>query len=140
MKWKWAKTSIMEFVGIATPKTTEAKNKEVLFNKDNFFVATRATWKCCPLPKRDPDYISNSGSCYWYTTLGVYRKSDHWSQIYKNRSSTYEGCIRVSTCYWVLKILNINLEDDCYKSYHYREVLYGGFCRWDNFKSNDAMK
>ena len=140
-KWKWAKNSIMEFLGKeSTTTTVETKNKEIIFNKNNFFVSTRATWKCCKLPKRDPDYISNSGSQYWYTPLGVYRKSDHWSQIYIKRCNTYEGCIRISKCYWILKILNNNLEYDCYKSYINRETQYGGFCRWDNFKPNDRLR
>tara|TARA_R110002111_G_scaffold100975_1_gene156356 strand:- start:1515 stop:2024 length:510 start_codon:yes stop_codon:yes gene_type:complete len=54
--------------------------------KDNFYLATTATFKSCEIPKRKPDYISASGSKYWYCKSGVIRHSDHWDQV--------------ASCYW----------------------------------------
>jgi hypothetical protein len=56
----------------------------------------------CDEPKRNPDYISASGSMYWRTEKGMYRSSNHWGQV---RSSFY-----------VLK----GKESQC------------GFCKWEN--------
>lgn len=96
-------------------------------NKDNFFVATKATWKGVKAPKRTPDYISNSGSEYWYTPQGVYRKSDHWSHIYINNKYWY-GCTRVATCYWTLKLkYRVDSYDLC------------GFTSWDHFRDNVVL-
>lgn len=60
-------------------------------NKDNYFKNTYAQWKSVSekeLPKETPDYESASGSEYWYTDKGVYRRSNHWG--------------KVASCYWYL--------------------------------------
>lgn len=74
---------------------------------DNFFVNTFACFKGCKKPKKNPDFISNSGSEYWYgedrNGRFVIRHSDHWSEIYHRGwiESFDNGSIR--TCYWILK-------------------------------------
>lgn len=55
-----------------------------MYNKDNFYAGTKATFKGCKVPRVEPDYISYSSSGrvssrYWYTKDGVIRASDHWS-------------------------------------------------------------
>lgn len=50
--------------------------------KDNFFTSTysifdQSDWKI----NRSPDYHSDSGSVYWFTEIGVYRKSNHWGKV-----------------------------------------------------------
>ena len=81
--------------------TEDVKRRELLFqevagageaiNKDNYFKNTYAQWKSASekdLPKETPDYESDSGSEYWYTDKGVYRRSNHWG--------------KVASCYWYL--------------------------------------
>lgn len=48
------------------------------FNENNFFDATAAVFSICATPDRTPDYVSVSGSAYWYENGGVVRNSDHW--------------------------------------------------------------
>lgn len=57
---------------------------------DDYFTATVATWERTKPPKGRPDYVSGSGSTYWYTGEGVYRSSDHWGSS-------------VATCSWYLR-------------------------------------
>ena len=53
--------------------------------------------------KKKPDYISSSGSIYWYIGTNVYRFSNHWS----NGNKAY-GVGFISSCLWYLKT---NLEE-----------------------------
>jgi hypothetical protein len=41
-------------------------------------------------PDRAPDFISGSGSCYWYEGDTVIRESDHWGP-------------RIASCAWLLQ-------------------------------------
>ena len=99
---------------------------EITFN--NFFVSSKASFKSCKEPRREPDYISYGrygqiSSCYWYgeDKKGKYviRWSEHWSHIitheepmsrygrrdeywlFENESELTE-CIRVASCFWIL--------------------------------------
>jgi hypothetical protein len=59
---------------------------------DNYFYDTFANFTRIykrELPKREPDYISDSGSEYWYEGNTVYRRADHWGR-------------RIATCNWIL--------------------------------------
>lgn len=60
-----------------------------MFNENNFFESTAANFVSCEKPNREADYISASGSAYWYTENGVVRGSNHWG----------EG---VASCNWFL--------------------------------------
>ena len=102
-----------------------------MYNEFNFFKVTKATFKGRKRPRRKPDYISNSGSKYWYTKKGVIRDSYHWSAITpyyikdKYTGRWYNGyrkeCGKVASCHWVLKS---NETNGC------------GFCPWDKFRPN----
>lgn len=79
-------------------------------NKHNYFLETYAVFKGCKPPLRDPDYVSPSGSEYWYGTnrKGEYviRYSDHWCA--KHNPSSYSAlswsqCRRVASCRWFLR-------------------------------------
>ena len=48
------------------------------FNQRNFFSGTAADFTSVERPNREPDYISDSGSEYWYSADGVVRGSNHW--------------------------------------------------------------
>ncbi|MDQ3288927.1 MAG: hypothetical protein M3Q42_11855 [Pseudomonadota bacterium] len=76
----------------------------------NFHDSTTADFAPCATPRREPDYISGSGSRYWNTTEGVIREADHWG-----------GCRR---CMWLLA-------GDCH-----RGEWLAGFCRWRDFHSD----
>lgn len=68
---------------------------------ENFFDGTYAEWvradfgELWPLVNRTPDYVSNSGSRYWYTADRVYRLSDHWGDV--------------ASCYWPLSCGPVNV-------------------------------
>lgn len=59
-------------------------------NKNNFYMTTKATFAPIEKPTTKPDYISASGSRYWYTGEGVIRSSDHWG-------------IEIASCDWFLE-------------------------------------
>lgn len=82
-------------------------------NKNNFFVNTIAEYKEIEnRPDREPDYISNSGSKYWYTEDGVIRGSDHWGG-------------GIASCDWFLDTQKDNFEN--YENEKYGEI------KWDDF-------
>jgi hypothetical protein len=80
-----------------------------LFNKDNFMLGTFADFKKCKRPKTDPDFVSDSGSKYWYVDDGVIRASSHWGP-------------GIRTCDW-------------YFEGKKRKTWLVGFCKYSDFKS-----
>lgn len=51
-------------------------------NRDNFYTWTSADFRYRKTrPSRRPDYVSKSGSAYWFTVRGVVRGSDHWGYV-----------------------------------------------------------
>lgn len=65
----------------------------------------------------DPDYISDSGSIYWFNDEGVYRLSNHWMQV--------------GSCFWKI---------NCKVPTNGLSVL--GFCKWTDFHklTNEFLK
>ena len=59
-------------------------------NENNFFDSTITKFTEVSKPRRKPDYVSGSGSRYWYKKDGVIRGSDHWGN-------------RVANCDWAFK-------------------------------------
>lgn len=58
---------------------------------DNFYKGTKADFKeimKAGIPKRKPDFVSDSGSKYWFTANSVIRQSNHWGEL--------------DTCKWTL--------------------------------------
>ncbi|CAL2105470.1 hypothetical protein T190115A13A_160003 [Tenacibaculum sp. 190524A02b] len=75
---------------------------------ENFFLNTKALFKACKKPKREPDYVSNSGSMYWYgeNRLGQYviRCSDHWVIVSNpQKKEVYNDCFSIASCSWNLR-------------------------------------
>lgn len=58
-------------------------------DSSNFYLGTVADWGRCELPERLPDYVSFSGSAYWFDRYHVKRMSDHWGSV--------------ASCYWLLE-------------------------------------
>lgn len=109
------------------------------YNQDNFFNCTKANWIEKQAPNRSADYVSPSGSCYWYTEKGVYRFSDHWSHIKDTKRNYIGGCKRINSCYWTLRLIGKKIDySQLYEKYVIRYKKYNdfyvGFCSWDNFK------
>ena len=102
--------------------------------EENFFTSTVATFTPTEKPKRPPDYISGSGSQYWYTEDGVTRYSDHWGSD-------------VATCSWFLEGENelrayTTFSDGGLAStFGTNQMRYSGlafkdsyaYCSWDDF-------
>ena len=80
----------------------------------NFFLATAANFKSCKTPTTPPDFVSESGSEYWYTQDGVYRQSNHWGG-------------KIATCSWFI---------DGESSHS----IITGFCAWDAFRSELGLQ
>lgn len=107
------------------------------YDSNNFFIDTYAIFKCCNTPSREPDYVSvnkkgytQSDSAYWYTKEGVYRESNHWSEMYVG-DYRYEclgdkiDCGNIASCWWVLECNENNKYNNC------------GFCPWEDFQKFD---
>ena len=80
---------------------------------DNFFERTSAIFtQITDTPTTKPDYISRSGSTYWYgeDERGKYviRRSDHWSAIVRDEedAETFnakpDDFNNIASCYWAL--------------------------------------
>jgi hypothetical protein len=67
---------------------------KVMINFDNFFDRTIAQFTPSPLPYREPDFVSASGSAYWNIGHAVIRASDHWAGQH--------GCTGQASCIWSL--------------------------------------
>ena len=51
---------------------------------DNFYKGTYANFKevlPVAVPVRKPDFVSDSGSKYWFTAKSVIRQADHWGKL-----------------------------------------------------------
>ena len=84
------------------------------YNENNFFMGTKATFVPCDEPNREPDYVSNSGSAYWYDESGVIRSSNHWGS-------------GVASCDWYMDGIEVS-------SFNWMADM-SGFCAWDSFES-----
>lgn len=60
-------------------KITALDNAPVTHN--NFHLETRALFMPCETPDRMPDYVSDSGSQYWYEGNTVIRCANHWGIV-----------------------------------------------------------
>lgn len=85
---------------------------------ENYFMNTEAVFKGCKIPKREPDFISKSGSKYWYginkTGKFVIRFSDHWVKIKRIGSNQIKlDCNRIASCMWHIKT-NFKQKDENY--------------------------
>ena len=78
---------------------------------NNFHISTEALFKGCKIPKREPMFVSESGSRYWHgcDSIGEYviRESDHWVNIkYIGSNKIFSDCRSIASCNWNLKTNN----------------------------------
>ena len=108
--------------------------EKISFDSSNFYLGTKAKFKGCKRPKRDPDYISYSryeeiSSEYWYGSdkkgSFVIRSSEHWSN--SNKWSEVFTCKKIVTCYWWL-ITNLK------NKYHHNNSSFESHCGKAYFK------
>ena len=50
-------------------------------DENNFYINTRGVFHYDETPYEKPDYVSDSGSKYWFYSNGVIRESDHWGDV-----------------------------------------------------------
>lgn len=62
-------------------------------NLQNFMFDTFAKFRKCAEPMREADYVSESGSRYWYENGEVIRQSDHWGHV--------------ASCHWIYMGLRV---------------------------------
>ena len=88
-------------------------------DETNFFDGTIADFTKCEKPASFVkfDYISTSGSRYYYADGGVYRYSNHWG-----------GC---ATCMWTLNGNSSDLDLLAQRATSYQ----WGFCKFSDFKN-----
>lgn len=91
------------------------------YNKYNYYRNTYAVFKevnPMDLPFSVWQYTSKSGSSYYYTPLGVYRKSNHWG--------------RAAKCRWVLMSSE-------HKLHFSKDRVRIGFALWSDFHENSEQ-
>lgn len=88
-----------------------------IYNRTNFHKKTYCEFvevKENNLPEGEPNYVSKSGSVYFFTESGVYRKSNHWG--------------RAAKCRWKLKPLKNS-----------QKRLKCGYADWTSFYADDDI-
>lgn len=85
-------------------------------NAETFHIGSDASFSPATPPEREPDYISPSGSAYWYTVDGVYRNSEIWH-------SSVEGCD------WAVDGEYCIIPEE-----------RTGFCAWEDFSISRAAR
>lgn len=83
-----------------------------MIDSKSYFKSTKANFTSCDRPDREPDYVSASGSAYWYGDEGVVRSSDHWGK-------------GIASCDWHLDGESVSSWDPVC-----------GFCAWSAFEFN----
>ncbi len=66
------------------------------YNRHTFHRSTFCIFRAENPPGRDPDYVSNSGSKYWFSDKGVHRESNHWGRAAKCKWRLVEADGRMS--------------------------------------------
>ena len=71
--------------------------KSTEYDFTNFYNGTYATWHHasmyeCDILNTKPDYVSASGSRYWYRGNEVYRFADHWGEVASCIWDLYGAC------------------------------------------------
>ena len=88
---------------------------EKRYNKNNYFAGTYGVFKQLKSePSRRPDFISSTGSKYWYEGDYLIRSSNHWSGYFYGHSKIDVGCCRIASCKWYIRASKNLPLDPCY--------------------------
>lgn len=88
------------------------------YNEKNYYQNTAALYVWCPPPSHEPNFISDSGSQYRYSDVGVYRASDHRGRVGNNL--------------WYLDIGD-RVVPDTIDHQAYLDRIECWFCAWEHF-------
>ena len=104
-----------------------SETQQGVASSQNFFDSTVALFRETEKPEREPDFQSDSGSCYWYSEEGVVRGSDHWGNC-------------VANCDWALALNSGRTEygTSSWGTRKFREPKYG-FARWQDFELKSKL-
>lgn len=86
-----------------------------MIDRKTFYKSTKADFASCDRPDREPDYVSASGSAYWYGDDGVVRASTHWGA-------------KIASCDWYL-------DGEALSSWE----PVCGYCPWNGFSFNKTI-
>lgn len=100
------------------------------YNENNFFELTAAVFDVCETPDREPDYVSGSGSAYWYENDGVIRRSDHWGGY-------------VASCKWWLRGFDMKFSSMIEMADlldEFGDIEVSAFCKFDAFRDVNEFR
>lgn len=144
MHYESAAKKAVKLLSYKDSKITNLRNKSKLNNQynyniansngnfhiGNYFNSSYGIFKGCKAPNRNLDFVSPSGSKYWYGSdkkgAFVIRKSNHWSKLGNKKYKHVQIKANISSCYWVL-----NLADNTPIKHE-----YAGKCYFADFKRN----
>ena len=110
-----------------------------MFNATNFHLASQTVFtllqddEAMPFATREPDYISESGSKYWYTEAGVVRCSDHWGRVASCAWQLDVCLVEADTFYWWYRTHGVYDAPD----ERYLKDVYA-FADWDSFEPKNV--
>lgn len=91
----------------------------ITYTPEEFYEGTIANFEQIERPDGEPDYVSDSGSMYWYFDDGVIRGADHWGG-------------GIGSCNW---FLNGGAYSGYPNPYQDGDDIYRyGFCAWTDFQ------
>ena len=85
----------------------------------NYTKETEAVFREVPIPERNPDYVSQSGTQYWIDNEGITRYSDHWGAVIGT----------TARCNWF-----IGDQNKYEQSWNYKDGYKCGRSEWKDFK------
>jgi len=108
---------MLQYIGVLQYKVVylhQEKNKKMrnrIIDKGNFYLKTTANWSSIQIQYigRPADFVSASGSQYWFLPNGVFRLSDHWGGD-------------IASCSW-------------YLDGKHSDQLALAHCKWEDFYS-----
>ncbi|RZJ64224.1 MAG: hypothetical protein EOO50_16375 [Flavobacterium sp.] len=84
------------------------------FDRNNFHKNTFCVFRATAIPRRKPDFVSRSGSRYWFSDEGVTRHSNHWG--------------RAAKCKWRLVLSEVSSREKT------------GFAKWNDFMRDNEFE
>ena len=94
----------------------------------NYHVGTVANFTACEMPSGKPDYVSASGSKYYYTETGIIRVADHWGD-------------QIASCSWNIDVeyifpykKEVTRGEHTYMGSFVKCIEVAGYCDLKNFK------
>ncbi len=90
--------------------------KEAGVDLSTFYRDTKATFAQCKVPDRQPDFVSESGSHYWFfeyrdVDFYVVRWSDHWcDRLLPDGNKVIKDIARIASCVWHIRMTDVKID------------------------------